>query len=156
MPFGHASRLSAHTYVVINKQLAGYVACGVFPTVKSAPDGVDGVLPSAGMKPNLIKASAAFFALTTAGLLAYTTVGAQVNTNTFRVQDIRYDESMGTKLPLPTFPKSWKLISVSNGEKGNTNTLWFQAADGNIYMMSGFTTYGKFIIDNAVGKLNAR
>lgn len=108
------------------------------------------------MKLNLAKASAVFFALTTAGLLAYTTVAAQANSNTFRVQDIRYDESTGTKLPVPTFPKGWKLISVSNGEKGNSNTLWFQAADGNVYMMSGFTTYGEFIIDKAVGKLNAR
>lgn len=108
------------------------------------------------MKLNPTKATAAFFALTTAGLLAYTTVQAQANTNTFRVTHIRYDESMGTKLPLPTFPKNWKLISVSNGEKANSNTLWFQSADGNVYMLSGFTTYGEFIIDASAGKLNAR
>ena len=70
--------------------------------------------------------------------------------------DIRYDESTGGKLPLPTFPKSWRLVSVSNGEKSNTNTLWFQAADGNVYMLSGFTTYGKYIIDPIANKLNAR
>ncbi|MFB9993408.1 hypothetical protein ACFFLM_15685 [Deinococcus oregonensis] len=109
------------------------------------------------MKFNLAKASAAFFACTTLGLLAYTTVSAaQANTNTFGVRDIRYDESMGEKMVLPTFPKDWKLISVSNGEKGNANTLWFQASDGNVYMLSGFTTYGQFIINKAANKLNAR
>lgn len=108
------------------------------------------------MKLNFAKASAVFFGLTTAGLLAYTTVSAQGNTNTFRVQDVRYDESMGDKLPLPTFPKGWKLISVSNGEKANSNTLWFQAADGNVYMLSGFTSYGEFIISPKAYKLNAR
>ncbi|MCP2014391.1 hypothetical protein L1280_001528 [Deinococcus sp. HSC-46F16] len=108
------------------------------------------------MKLNFAKASAVFFGLTTAGLLVYTTVGAQANTNTFRVTDIRYDESMGNKEPLPTFPKGWKLISVSNGEKANTNTLWFQAPDGNIYMLSGFTDRREFIIDRTAYKLNAR
>ncbi|WP_135230542.1 hypothetical protein [Deinococcus fonticola] len=108
------------------------------------------------MKMNVSKAAAAFFALTTVGLLGYATGQSQANTNTFRVTDIRYDESMGTKLPLPTFPKNWKLISVSNGEKANSNTLWFQSADGNVYMLSGFTTYGQFIIDGTAEKLNAR
>ena len=45
------------------------------------------------------------------------------------IEGIRFQDAQGTSNP-PSIPKSWKLISVSSGEKSNSNNLWFQDADG--------------------------
>ena len=73
----------------------------------------------------------------------------------FRVAEIRSDESMGGKKPTPIIPSTWRFIGVSNGEKGNSNNLWFQDKDGSIYLVQGFTTETEFILLENIQKLNA-
>ena len=58
--------------------------------------------------------------------------------------------------PEIAIPKRWKFIGVSNGEKSNSNNLWFQDTDGSIYMIDGYTKYNQFIIKKVVHKLNAK
>jgi hypothetical protein len=71
----------------------------------------------------------------------------------FNIKEIRFDESTGEKLPVPIIPKDWKLISVSNGERSNSSSLWFQDTTGNIYLVQGFITAGQFIISERIQKL---
>src|SRR5690349_1328721 len=71
----------------------------------------------------------------------------------FSIDEIRFDESVGGKRVAPAIPKDWKFIAVSNGEKMNCNNLWFQDGAGNIYMLQGFTSYGKFIVAPKIQKL---
>jgi hypothetical protein len=73
----------------------------------------------------------------------------------FTIGEIRFDESMGEKKPTPTLPSAWRFIGVSNGEKENSNNLWFQDKDGSIYLVEGFTTATQFIIRENIQKLNA-
>jgi hypothetical protein len=73
----------------------------------------------------------------------------------FKIAEIRFDESMGEKKPTPTLPSAWRFIGVSNGEKRNSNNLWFQDKDGSIYLVQGFTTEHEFIVQENVQKLNA-
>ena len=74
----------------------------------------------------------------------------------FRVSEIRFDESMGAKKPTPEVPKGWRFVGVSNGEKRNSNNLWFQAQDGTIYMLQGFTASdGDFVMQPVIAKLSA-
>jgi hypothetical protein len=49
-----------------------------------------------------------------------------------------FDESRIKNRPLPTIPKNWRFIGVSNGSKSNTNTIWFQDKGGNIYMLESY------------------
>ena len=73
----------------------------------------------------------------------------------FRILEIRFDESAEGRRPTPRIPKDWHFVGVSNGEKGNCNNLWFQDKEGNIYMVSGFTSGVKFIISSIIGKIEA-
>jgi hypothetical protein len=71
--------------------------------------------------------------------------------------DVRFDGSASAvSLPLPIVPKDWKFIGVSNGEKLNSNNLWFEGRDGQVYLLSGFTTQGVFILNRKVYRLNRR
>ena len=72
----------------------------------------------------------------------------------FNVSEIRFDESMGDKKPLPVIPKGWRFIGVSNGEKMNSNNLWFQDQVGNIYLVQGFTSGNEFTLRPEIGKLS--
>jgi hypothetical protein len=72
----------------------------------------------------------------------------------FTIAEIRFDESMGGKKPTPTLPSAWRFIGVSNGEKRNSNNLWFQDKDGSIYLVQGFTTERELIVQENQ-KLNA-
>ena len=56
----------------------------------------------------------------------------------------------------PSIPKSWKLISVSDGEKANSSNLWFQDSGGSIYLLQGFASQNKFIIHENMYKIPAR
>jgi hypothetical protein len=49
---------------------------------------------------------------------------------------------------------AWRFIGVSNGEKRNSNNLWFQDKDGSIYLVQGFTTERELIVQENQ-KLNA-
>jgi len=71
------------------------------------------------------------------------------------VDGIKFKDASGTSNP-PSIPKSWKLISVSSGEKSNSNNLWFQDADGSVYLLQGFTSQNKFIIHEHVYKIPAK
>jgi hypothetical protein len=74
----------------------------------------------------------------------------------FDVSDIKFDESRGHKWQTPVIPKDWRLVAVSNGEEHNANNLWFQDRVGNIFMVSGFTSGGKFTVLNSIGKISVR
>ena len=71
------------------------------------------------------------------------------------IEGIRFQEAHGTVNP-PSIPKSWKLVSVSSGEKSNSNNLWFQDADGSVYLLQGFTSQNKFFIHEHVYKIPAK
>ena len=73
----------------------------------------------------------------------------------FTIKEIRFDESVGAKKPTPKLPATWRFIGVSNGEKANSNNLWFQDKDGSIYLVQGFTTYGEFIVREGIHKLSS-
>jgi hypothetical protein len=73
----------------------------------------------------------------------------------FTIGKIRFDESMGEKKPTPAIPNGWRFIGVSNGEKSNSNNLWFQDKDGSIYVVQGFTTGRQFILREDIQKLSA-
>ncbi|MCE1225065.1 MAG: hypothetical protein LWW87_01125 [Geobacteraceae bacterium] len=68
------------------------------------------------------------------------------------IDDIKLCDIHGTS-PAPSIPKTWKLISVSTGEKSNASNLWFQDTDGSIYLLQGFTAQNKFVIHKNVYKL---
>ena len=71
------------------------------------------------------------------------------------IEGIKFQAAHGTSNP-PSIPKTWKLISVSNGEKSNSNNLWFQDADGSVYLLQGFTSENKFFIHEHVYKIPAK
>jgi hypothetical protein len=73
------------------------------------------------------------------------------NTN----EGIKVKDAHGTSNP-PSILKSWKLISVSNGEKSNSSNLWFQDADGSVYLLQGYTSQNSFIIHEHVYKIPAK
>ena len=72
----------------------------------------------------------------------------------FEIREVRFDESTGGKKPTPEVPKGWRFVGVSNGEKRNSNNLWFQAQDGTIYVMRGFADSEDFVMQPQVAKLN--
>ena len=71
------------------------------------------------------------------------------------VEAIKFRDAQGTST-LPPIPKSWKLISVSNGEKTNSSNLWFQDTDGSVYLLQGFSSQNKFFIHENVYKIPAK
>jgi len=71
------------------------------------------------------------------------------------VEAIKFRDAKGTSTPL-AIPKSWKLISVSTGEKSSSSNLWFQDADGSIYLLQGFTSQNKFLINENIFKIPAK
>jgi hypothetical protein len=93
-------------------------------------------------------------ALLTTIFLACKPNAQQSSLTGFVIAEIRFDESMGEKKPTPTLPSGWRFIGVSNGEKENSNNLWFQDKDGSIYLVQGFTTHNEFILQPNIQKLN--
>jgi hypothetical protein len=71
------------------------------------------------------------------------------------IEGISFQDTRGEKNP-PSIPKTWKLISVSTGEKSNSNNLWFQDADGAVYLLQGNTSGRKFVIHDIVYKIPAK
>jgi hypothetical protein len=71
------------------------------------------------------------------------------------VESVKLHEILGTTPP-PSIPKSWKLISVSAGEKSNSSNLWFQDSEGSVYLLQGFTSQNKFFIHENVYKFPAK
>jgi hypothetical protein len=71
------------------------------------------------------------------------------------IEGIKVKDAHGTSTP-PSIPKSWKLISVSNGEKPNATNLWFQDADSSVYLIQGFMSPNGFNIHELVYKIPAK
>jgi hypothetical protein len=71
------------------------------------------------------------------------------------VEAIKFREAQGTNTS-PSIPKGWKLISVSAGEKSNSNNMWFQDSDGSIFLLQGFTSQNKFFLHENVYKIPAK
>jgi hypothetical protein len=74
----------------------------------------------------------------------------------FGIEESRFDESTGDKKTTPRIPKAWRFVGVSNGENANSNNLWFQHSSGNVYLVQGFTSYGKFILNQKISKINSK
>ena len=72
------------------------------------------------------------------------------------VQEIRFDESMGRKKATPLVPRSWRFVGVSNGEKMNSNHLWFQDVAGNIYLVKGFASDRGFTLNEQIQVLRVK
>ena len=72
-----------------------------------------------------------------------------------QVESIKLNELNGAN-GLPAIPKTWKLISVSSGEKPNSSNLWFQAEDGSIFLLQAVITLNKFAIHEHVYKIPAK
>ena len=72
------------------------------------------------------------------------------------IAEIRFDESLGTKKTAPVIPKSWRFVGVSNGQKVNSNHLWFQDAAGNIYLVKGFADSDSFTLYEQIQVLRAK
>jgi hypothetical protein len=53
-------------------------------------------------------------------------------------------------------PKTWKLISVSNGDKANDFCWWFQADDGSVYAIQGFYSRNRIALHDQVFKIPAK
>jgi hypothetical protein len=71
------------------------------------------------------------------------------------VDAFTFRDAQGTANPR-SIPKSWKLISVSTGEKANSSNLWFQDSDGSVYLRQGFTSQNKFFIHENTFKIPAK
>jgi hypothetical protein len=71
------------------------------------------------------------------------------------VETIKFRDTQSTANPT-SIPKSWKLISVSTGEKSNSSNLWFQDSDGSVYLLQGFTSQNKFFIHENTYKIPAK
>ncbi len=71
------------------------------------------------------------------------------------IEGTRIQDAHGTGSPL-SIPKSWKLIAVSIGEKSNANNLWFQDADGSVYLLQGFISQNGLTIHEHLFKIPAK
>jgi hypothetical protein len=71
------------------------------------------------------------------------------------IEGIKLKDAQGTFNPL-SIPRSWKLISVSSGERSNSNNLWFQDPDGSVYLLQGFMYQDKLILHENVYKISGR
>jgi hypothetical protein len=71
------------------------------------------------------------------------------------VEAIKFRDAQGV-ITAPSIPRSWKMISVSTGEKSNSNNLWFQDTDGSVFLLQGFTSQNKFFIHENVYKIPAK
>lgn len=72
------------------------------------------------------------------------------------IAEIRFDESYGKNKATPVIPKSWRFVGVSNGQKMNSNHLWFQDSAGNIYLVKGFSDDSGFILNEQIQVLRAK
>jgi hypothetical protein len=73
-------------------------------------------------------------------------------------QTVTNDPILGSGIPISMFkiPKDWKLITVDwNGSSSSQATLWFQSANGDVYIVNGdYSGNGSFQKRN-IGKISA-
>ncbi len=72
-----------------------------------------------------------------------------------QIQSVKLQEFLGANAP-PGIPKSWRLVSVSAGEIANSSNLWFQDADGSVYLLPAITASNRLMIHNHVYKIPAK
>ena len=84
----------------------------------------------------------------------------QVNAPTgFTLKSMKFDDRLKPESkPIPTIPKEWRFLAVSNGITVNSNHLWFQDKSGNILMVRAFlfVPEDKCILDPTVYVLNVK
>jgi hypothetical protein len=68
------------------------------------------------------------------------------------IEGMKLKDAQGTFTPL-SIPRSWKLISVSSGDRSNSNNLWFQDTDGSVYLLQGFMSQDKLILHENVYRI---
>lgn len=71
------------------------------------------------------------------------------------VEAFKFRDARGPNIP-PSVPKSWKLVTVSNGEKTNSSNLWFQDSNGSVYLLQGFISQNKLFIHENAFKIPAK
>jgi hypothetical protein len=94
------------------------------------------------------------FTLWFTGLVIGNAMAGDDDLSGFDISDIRFDESRGNRMSTPMIPRDWRLVGVSNGEEHNANNLWFQDRVGNVYLVRGHTSGGKFTVLNTIGKIS--
>jgi hypothetical protein len=99
--------------------------------------------------------SAMLFMTTIAYAVSYPVQFTKSLDESTTIEGIKVKDAHGTSTST-SIPKSWKLISVSNGEKPNSTNLWFQDADGSVYLLQGYTSQNSFIIHEHVYKIPAK
>ena len=72
------------------------------------------------------------------------------------VEIIKVNTSIFSSNKPATIPKEWKFISASNGEKPNSNNLWFQDKDGNIIVIDGYMDGKTFFFTGHIQKLEVK
>ena len=97
------------------------------------------------------------FAASTAGATSYppSQVFEIKEEATVEMERLYLHRLVGPGGPL-AIPKSWRLISVSSGDKANSSNLWFQADDGSVYVVQGFASPNRFDLQGQVFKIPAR
>jgi hypothetical protein len=106
----------------------------------------------------LVVVCIASFLLVATGWIARQAVGQGKSSEGFKIEEVRFDESV-SKRPTPKIPKTWRFVGVSNGTAINSNHLWFQDKEGNIYVVQGFTPRDKgdfvnrFYLTGYIGKI---
>lgn len=106
----------------------------------------------------LVVVCIASFLLVTTGWIARQAGGQGKSLEGFQIEEVRFDESV-SKRPTPKIPKTWRFVSVSNGSHVNSNHLWFQDKEGNIYVVQGFTQsrgdfVNRFYLTGYIGKIS--
>ena len=71
------------------------------------------------------------------------------------IEGMRLQDARGASTP-PSIPKSWKLIAVSSGDKSNSSNLWFQDADGSVYLLQGLISQNGLTIHENLFKIPAK
>ena len=91
----------------------------------------------------------------TAYAVAYYPATQEGFANSSTIEKMKLSDVQGIVKPL-TIPKSWKLVGVSNGEKPDSNNLWFQDTEGSVYLLQGVTSQHKFSISQYIYKIPAK
>ena len=72
-------------------------------------------------------------------------------------REVGFEDIRGAaKKPPASIPKAWRFVGVSNGEKPNSNILWFQDAGGNIYLVRGASVDQDFVLAQRIEVLRAK
>jgi hypothetical protein len=86
--------------------------------------------------------------------LSSTAIAEEINVQGFlKIEDVK---SSRPDLPKPVIPKDWKFMGVSNGARQNSNNLWFQDKEGNIFMLQGDSDGLSFILKPIISRISVK